>query len=181
MPTTTLTTSHWPSAWRSTSWSSSGESLPTSSRAITAGNRVWSSARRTSCTRCVPRLTLSFANCEYHRSTAVTLTILYLHLPMLCVAAGCNAVRIRVQGHWAGRGAAGLVPTGKQEGVLRCLPVHLLRPVAARCCAGDRLEAQHHGLFNAILHSGHEGVPQQGGSALLSLVWGGSWNKLTMI
>lgn len=71
MPTTTLTTSHWPSAWRSTSWLSSGESLPTSSRAITAGNRVWSSARRTSCTRCVPCLTFNFTNCEYRRCTAV--------------------------------------------------------------------------------------------------------------
>lgn len=51
MPTTTSTTSRWPSAWRSTSWSSSGESLPTSSRAITAGNRAWSSARKTSSIR----------------------------------------------------------------------------------------------------------------------------------
>ncbi len=47
----TLTTSHWPSIWRNTSWSSSGESLLTSSRATTDGSRVWSCARKTNSTR----------------------------------------------------------------------------------------------------------------------------------
>lgn len=83
--------------------------------------------------------------------------------------AGRDAIRVGVQGHRAGGGAAGLVPAGEQEGVLRRLLVHLLRPAAARRGPGDCLEAQHHGLFNAILHSGHEGVPQQGGSARLTL------------
>ena len=77
---------------------------------------------------------------------------------------GRHAVRVGVQGHGAGGGAAGLVPAGGQEGVLRRLPLHLLRPAAARRGAGDRLAPQHHGLLHALLHPGHEGVPQQGGS-----------------
>lgn len=47
----TLTTFHWPKAWRSTSWLSSGGLLHIFSRGTTAGNRVSSSARRTSSTR----------------------------------------------------------------------------------------------------------------------------------
>lgn len=51
MPMTTLTTSHWPRAWKNMSWLSLGGSQPTFSRATTAGNRVLNSARRTSSTR----------------------------------------------------------------------------------------------------------------------------------
>lgn len=47
--------------------------------------------------------------------------------------------------------------------MLRRLPLHLLRPAAARRGAGDGLAAQHHGLLHALLHPGHEGVPVQGG------------------
>ena len=84
----------------------------------------------------------------------------------MCAAlsAGRHAVRVGVEGRGAGRRAAVLVPAGGQEGVFRRLPVLLLRPAAARRGDGDRLEAQPHGLLYAILHSGHEGVPQQGGS-----------------
>lgn len=86
---------------------------------------------------------------------------------------GCHAVRIRVQRHRAGGGAPGLVPAGRQEGVLRRLPVHLLRPTAARRGAGNRLATQHHGFLHAIFHPGHEGIPIKGGSA------GGSRTEMT--
>ena len=162
MPTITLTTSRWPSAWRGTSWLSSGESLLTSSRATTAGNRVWSSVRRTSSIRCSPLPPDIRTDCLWE----CCLDGPFLNFPCCFSPAGCHAVCVRVQGHRAGRGAAGLVPAGEQEGVFCRLPVHLLRPAATWRGAGDRLEAQHHGLFYAILHSGHEGVPQQGGSAL---------------
>lgn len=74
------------------------------------------------------------------------------------LSAGRHAVRIRVQRYGAGRGAPGLVPAGRQEGVFCSLPIHLLRPAATRRGAGDRLATQHHGLLHAILHPGHEGV-----------------------
>lgn len=96
----------------------------------------------------------------------------FLNLCIGCILpAGCHAVCVRVQGHRAGRRAAVLVLTGGQEGVFCCLLVHLLWPAAAWRGAGDHLEAQHHGLFYAILHSGHEGVPQQGGSATSYSGW----------
>lgn len=72
--------------------------------------------------------------------------------------AGCHAVRIRVQRHWAGRRAPGLVLEGRQERVFCCLPIHLLRPAAARRSTGDCLATQHHGLLHAVLHPGHEGI-----------------------
>ena len=62
---TTLTTSHWPRAWRSTSWLSSGGSQRTFSRATTAGNRASSSARRTSSTRCTATKTKNTFQHEY--------------------------------------------------------------------------------------------------------------------
>lgn len=55
-----------------------------------------------------------------------------------------------------------MVPPGRQERVFRSLPLHMLRPAQARRGAGDSMEAQHHGLFHALLPSGDEGIPQQG-------------------
>ncbi len=55
-----------------------------------------------------------------------------------------------------------MVLAGRQERVFCGLPVHLLRPAEARRGAGDRVEAQPHGLLHALLHPGHEGIPQQG-------------------
>ena len=86
MPTTTLTTSRWPSAWRSTSWLSSGESLPTSSRATTAGNRVWNSARRINSIRCFSTFFFqSWFNHHhlYFRSTAIIDLRLFQYLSVL--------------------------------------------------------------------------------------------------
>lgn len=189
-PMTTLTTSHWPKAWKSTSWLSSGGLQPTFSRATTAGNRVSSSARRTSSTRCVDTKTLSVytqylsnnlnhspwnpcknANMVTHKTLQTTLEALVtpsgrtsalfniLNCKCASISAGCHAVCIRVQRHRAGRGAPGLVPERRQEGVFCSLPIHLLWPAAAWCGAGDRLATQHHGLLHAVLYPSHEGVP----------------------
>lgn len=159
MPMTTLTTSHWRSAWRSTSWLNLGELLPTCSRATTVGNRALSYARKTSSIR-----SLSPAN--IYLSCVWVFKLSSLSWTIFSVCAGCHAVCIRIQGHRAGRGAVILVSAGEQEGMFCRLLVFLLWPAAPRCGVGDGLETQHHGLLNAIFYSGHEGVPQQGGSAI---------------
>lgn len=154
----TSTTSHWLRAWRSTNWSNSGGLLLIFSRATTAGSRASSSARRTSSTRCgtvspfVPEI--QNARCAPFPSLRKS----KLQMWLCVLLAGRHAVCIRVQRHGAGRGASGLVPERRQKGVFRRLPVHLLRPAAARRGAGNRLATQHHGLLHAILHPGHEGV-----------------------
>lgn len=166
MRMTTLTTSHWRSAWRGMSWLNLGESLPTFSRATIAGNRVLSFARRTSSIRLLspPNIQLCciWGSFWYSAKTVFTLS----WTVVCCVCAGCHAVCVRIQGHRAGGGAFVLVSAREQERMFCRLPVFLLWPAAPWCGVGDCLEAQHHGFLNAIFYSGHEGVPQQGGSAI---------------
>lgn len=151
MPTTTLTTFHLHSVWRSMSWLNSDELPRIFSRVTTAGNRVWNSVRRTGFTRCLFFFLIIFGARVWWD---------WLFLTRCVLLAGRHAVRGRVEGHRAGRGAAVLVPAAEQEGMFCCMLVLVLWPPAARRGAGDLLEAQHHGLFYAILHSGHERTPQ---------------------
>lgn len=90
MPMTTLTTSHWPRAWKNMSWLSLGGSQPTFSRATTAGNRVLSSARRTSSTRSFTATTVystyskssfQIINIQCQFSMSWYWTLIFFHAP----------------------------------------------------------------------------------------------------
>ena len=92
----------------------------------------------------------------------------HLRLNRLSPVVGCDAVRFRIQRYRVGRRVVAVVLAGEQARMLWCLSLHLLRSPEAGCCLGNSVEAQHHGLCHAILHSGHEGILDQGKSRCFS-------------
>lgn len=81
---------------------------------------------------------------------------------------GCHAVCFRIQRYWVGGRVVAVVLAREQERMLWCLSFHLLRSPEAGRCLGNSVEAQHHGLCHAVLHSGHEGILDQGKSRCFS-------------